>query len=385
MPLAQSSGLPGPDPHYGGQLQDRARAPSPPRAASKLTFTHVEGRPPDGTPYQLASPAIEVRDLARGPLDAATRLSVRLPPLAHRPRLARSRPESDLLARADPDDADGDGISGRPSRVRDPRTGHLVMGRFGWKATQPSLLLQNATALREDLGVTSPVFPDTPCARDDIACRDADAPAVTAAATTATPEIDARDLELLTRYTRLLGPPRRRETAEPDVLRGEALFAQTGCARCHTPHLQTGDVADLPELAHQTIEPYTDLLLHDMGEALSDGHPGDGPPGDAIARERRTAPLWGIGLLHVVSGETRLLHDGRARTLEEAILWHGGEAAPSRDAFTHLPAESPRRPPPLPRLPLTSCGWQCASVDESCRPLRPRPKWDGRMLEQRST
>lgn len=303
--LAGPSGL-GAEPSFGFQLQDRALPPAAPEGRLELAFRAVTGHYPDGSAYDLQAPELAIR----APLAPGTRTSLRSPPSLIGLGLLEAVPDAALLALADPDDADHDGISGRVNRVRD-RTGAEVIGRFGWKASQPSLWLQNATALREDLGVSTPAFPDPGFAP---------------------PELAAADLERLTRYTRLLGPPERRDTGDPEVVRGAELFATSGCAGCHRPQLTTGAVTDLPELAHQTIAPYSDLLLHDLGDALAD----DRPDGDATGREWRTAPLWGLGLLRVVTGDVRLLHDGRARSAEEAILWHGGEAQAARDRFTRL-------------------------------------------------
>jgi CxxC motif-containing protein (DUF1111 family) len=296
-----------PDPAYGLQLQDRALPPLAPEGDVDITARFVDGRYPDGTPFALEAPLVTLTHLRQGPLGPDARISVRLPPSLIGLGLLEAIPAEAILALADPEDADGDGISGRPHHVRDPASGGLTIGRFGWKASQPSLQLQNATALREDLGVTTPVFPDD-----------------------GAPELDAAGLEQLTRYTRLLAPPARRGASDPEVARGEAVFSRLGCAGCHRPRFETGEVTDIPELARQPVAPYSDLLLHDMGDALADHR----PDGQATGREWRTAPLWGVGLLAIVSGEVRLLHDGRARSSEEAILWHGGEAQPSRDRFT---------------------------------------------------
>lgn len=308
-----------PEPTYGVQLQDRALSPAMPDGDFEIAVQARAERYPDDTPFVLEAPVVTVRGLRRGPLHPEARMSVRLPPSLIGLGLLEAIPDEVIVALADPEDADGDGISGRPNRVRDPRTGAVVLGRFGWKASQPSLWAQNATALREDLGVTTPVFPAASCPEGDAGC---------AAVAGATVELDATDLERLTRYTRLLGPPAR-GASDAEVARGEVVFASTGCAACHRPRFETGDVGDLPELAHQTVEPYSDLLLHDMGARLSDGL----PEGEASGQEWRTAPLWGLGRLRVVSGEVRLLHDGRARTPEQAILWHGGEAQAARDRF----------------------------------------------------
>jgi len=329
-PLLLRLGLAGPgdqllpEPAYGTQLQDRALAPFFAEGAFDVTVRPLAGRYPDATVFALELPVVTLRALRAGPLQHDTRLSLRLPPSLIGLGLLEAIPEADILALADPDDTNGDGVSGRPSQVRDPRTGARALGRFGWKASQPSLWLQNATALREDLGVTTPVFPEPVCPAGEPAC----APA-------AAPELAAAELELLTRYTRLLGPPERRGVGDAVVARGEAVFTRVGCAACHHPRFVTGEVADLPELAHRTIEPYSDLLLHDLGEALSDHR----PEGDAHGPEWRTAPLWGLGLLRAVSGEVRLLHDGRAHSPEEAILWHGGEAQAARDRFASAPRE----------------------------------------------
>jgi CxxC motif-containing protein (DUF1111 family) len=226
------------------------------------------------------------------------------------------------------------------------------LGRFGWKAGQPSLRAQNATALREDLGVTTSLHPEQPCAGSGATAPSPSSLSSLSSSPPSSPrppspggaapcpplgapyELSDADLEQLTRYTRLLEPPARRDLAEAEVVRGEQLFARFGCAACHRPELETGDVADLPELSRRRFAPYTDLLLHDLGDGLAD----DRPEGSATGREWRTAPLWGLGLLATVSGRVALLHDGRARTAAEAILWHGGEAQPARDAFAAAPA-----------------------------------------------
>lgn len=312
--VAGGNGEPRPEPTYGWQLQDRALPGHTPEGSFAVAPRQVTGRHSDGTAFTLEAPVVEVRTLAGGPLHPEVRLSLRLPPSLIGLGLLEAVPEAALLALADPEDADGDGLSGRPNRVTSPRGGAPLVGRFGWKAGQPSLRLQNATALHEDLGVSTSLYPED-------------------SALGATLELSDADLEQLTRYTRLLEPPARRDRDAAQVLRGESLFTSFGCAGCHRRELTTGDVADLPELSRRCFEPYTDLLLHDLGDGLAD----DRPEGAASGREWRTAPLWGLGLLRVVSGEVHLLHDGRARTIEEAILWHGGEAQAARDAFSRAP------------------------------------------------
>ncbi|MET0403372.1 MAG: di-heme oxidoredictase family protein, partial [Cystobacter sp.] len=232
--------------------------------------------------------------------------------------------EAHLLEWEDPDDRDGDGISGRANRVWSARRQRVELGRFGWKANQPDLEQQNAAALKGDLGITTPLFPTEACTPTQSACL--------AAPSGGAPELDESKLSALTTYTAALGVPARRGHDAPGVLQGKDVFHRVGCARCHRPSLETGAVEERPEFSHQRLWPYSDLLLHDMGEALADGAE------DFLAsgQEWRTPPLWGLGLTHTVSGHTRLLHDGRARTVLEAILWHGGEAASARDAVLRL-------------------------------------------------
>ena len=242
----------------------------------------------------------------------------------------------DVFAGADPDDADGDGISGRPSVVDDPDTGQRRLGRFGWKASTPSVRLQTARAFSADIGISTPDVPDPwgDCTARQPACRTKPSGVQPGLGDTEAPEPVP---ELVTFYAANLAVPARRDVDDPEVLRGKALFHGAGCAACHTPKFVTRRDADRPEHRFQLIWPYTDLLLHDMGEGLADHR----PVGGASGREWRTPPLWGIGLTGTVSGHTYLLHDGRARGLLEAVLWHGGEALASRDAVAAM--EPPER------------------------------------------
>ena len=220
--------------------------------------------------------------------------------------LLEAIPERDIIELADPQDKDNDGISGKPNRVWDVRQKTLVLGRFGLKANNPNLFQQNAAAYVNDMGVTNPLFPEK----------------------NGTHEIDLKTLNAVTFYTQTLSVPGRTLTHDAGVRKGEKLFAQANCAACHIAALKTGN-HPVKAVANQTIYPYTDLLLHDMGEGLADGR----PDFDASGSEWRTAPLWGVGLTQTVLPYSGYLHDGRARTLEEAILWHGGEAERSKDMF----------------------------------------------------
>ena len=231
-----------------------------------------------------------------------------------------------MLALADPDDADDDGISGRVNHVLDP-SGTLVIGRFGWKANVATVEQQTAGAFHGDIGITSRLHSEQDCTASEPECR--------AAIDGGQPELDDAKLQRVTFYTRTLAVPARRDVGDPETEAGARLFDDLGCSSCHRPELQTGD-AEIAATSNQTIRPYTDLLLHDMGEGLADGR----PDGEATSSEWRTAPLWGIGLIDDVNGHTRLLHDGRARDVEEAILWHGGEAAAAQARFVQLDASA---------------------------------------------
>jgi len=210
--------------------------------------------------------------------------------------------------------------------VWDEEAGQKRLGRFGWKANQPTVRQQVAGAFQGDIGITSPVFPE----ENHTAAQELEQ--IPSGVAAGEPEISEKLLDAVTFYSMTLAVPARDDYDQPEVLRGKQLFTQLDCARCHTPKYRTGDLAGFPELSGQTIFPYTDLLLHDMGQALTDGR----PDGDADGNEWRTPPLWGLSLVETVNKHSTLLHDGRARNVEEAILWHGGEAAASRDAFKQL-------------------------------------------------
>jgi CxxC motif-containing protein (DUF1111 family) len=306
--LGDASG--GGDPRYGRQLRRQGHGvPTP--GSFVVEWEEVAGHYPSGERFVLRRPVVRLTALAHGPLHQSTRTSLRMPPAMVGLGLLEAVPEEALLAAADPSDRDGDGISGRAQRGLDPVSHRAALGRFGWKAGQPSLLGQAATALAEDLGVVSPF----------------------AAAAGGDAEITGEEVATLVRYLRGLGVPGRRDWDTPLVRRGQALFTEIGCAGCHRPRLTTGVLPGWPELSAQTIRPYTDLLLHDLGDELADAV----GEGEASGREWRTAPLWGLGLLPEVSGDAGLLHDGRARSAEEAILWHGGEAERARTRWKGLP------------------------------------------------
>ena len=323
----------GGDPVYGNQLHVSA---VPGVAAEGLVRIEQEPWPvpgaafPDGTPRTLERPTYAVDELGYGPLDPATRLSPRLAPAMAGVGLLGAIDEADLLAYADPDDADGDGISGRPNLQAMP-DGGVRMGRFGLKAAAATVREQVAHALFVDMGLSNPRLPG---ARGDCTAAQAVCDELADGVQPRLGDTEAPDpmLELLTFYSERLAVPVRRDVDDPEVLAGKAAFADAGCTGCHVPkHVTSRDAA--PALAFQLIWPYTDLLLHDMGEGLADG----AGEGVATGTEWRTAPLWGIGAAKTVNPRTGYLHDGRADTLLEAVLWHGGEAAASRDAVLEMP------------------------------------------------
>lgn len=262
------------------------------------------------------------------------RFSARLAPPLVGMGLLEAIAETTVLEWSDPDDADGDGISGRVQRVGDPVTGELRLGRFGWKAGAGSLTHQIAGALNTDMGVMTSVMSEPDCGSAQLDCADASGP-----------ELADEHLHDLVKYVALLGVRARRDLDDTDALRGEELFGELGCASCHRPTMTTSPFHPLAELRSQVIHPYSDLLLHDMGPGLAD----DLGEGEASGAEWRTTPLWGLGVSACVTGGVEgpfqqqtctphesYLHDGRARTLDEAIRWHGGEGEASQQAYEAL-------------------------------------------------
>ena len=322
-------GEPVPDPVYGGQLQDRAINGVEPEGTIRIELTEVTGTYADGSSYSLMAPTYSIDAPAYGPLADDVMISPRIAPAVFGVGLLEAVPAATQEALSDPDDADGDGVSGRVNMVLDA-DGALVPGRFGWKANVATVNEQNAGAFLGDIGITTSLHPVENCTPTEVECA--------AAPNGGEPEVDDDKLARVTFYTRTLAVPERRDVGTVDTDAGETLFTEIGCASCHTPTLVTG-TTDITDLSDQTIHPYTDLLVHDMGPALADGR----PDGQASGTEWRTAPLWGIGLVESISGHTRFLHDGRARNLTEAILWHGGEAESARASFLVLPAEDRRR------------------------------------------
>jgi len=313
------------EPTYGGQLQNFSIAGLHSEGSMVVTYKPVDVELADGTIVTLRSPTYGVSDLNYGPMHPDAMFSPRLAPPMIGMGLLEDIPADDILARADPDDADGDGISGRPNWSWNVAEDRLMLGRFGWKAGEPTIAQQSAHAFAGDIGISSAVAGawSGDCTEFQTDCRNAP---------------DGRDpdegvevpqtmFDLVVFYARNLAVPARRDIDDPQVLAGKQLFYESGCIGCHVPKFVTGRETE-PEQAFQLIWPYSDLLLHDMGDALADHR----PEGAADGSEWRTAPLWGLGLAETAAGgRAYYLHDGRATTILEAILWHGGEAEASKD------------------------------------------------------
>jgi CxxC motif-containing protein (DUF1111 family) len=292
-------------PGYGTQLQDHATQGLLPEVVVNLSWLeHVEMLD-DGTAVGLRAPITDIRTPSGGFLPQGSLFSYRQAPGAFGLGLLDAVDDATILALADPDDADGDGISGRPNMVWDAETSATEVGRFGHKCSAPNIRMQTAGAFANDMGLSNKIFPDPGNQRD----------------------VSDDQYEQTVFFVKTLAVPAAGSRGATALL-GRDRFSDFGCVSCHVSTLVTGD-SPIALLAHQTIHPYTDLLLHDMGDGLSDGRPDFA----ALDTEWRTAPLWGLGLVQIVSPQATFLHDGRARTLEEAIMWHGGEAASAKEAY----------------------------------------------------
>ena len=309
------------DPIYGGQVQPLAIAGVPPEARVRRIEQIVEHTLVAGTVERLQRPQYELTTLAHGPLARGMALSPRIANAIAGDGLLDAVPADAIRALEDPEDRDGDGVSGRVAWLT--VGGARALGRFGWKAAQPDVRHQCAAAFLGDIGITTGVFPEENCPPTQAAC--------VAAPNGGRPEMNDARLDAVAAYVRLLGVPPRRGVDDAEVGAGRTAFYAVGCAACHRPSFVTAGAWE-SELDGQTIWPYTDLLLHDMGEGLGDGV----TEGAAQGREWRTAPLWGLGLLATVHGAVALLHDGRARSVREAILWHDGEGRGARRRFESL-------------------------------------------------
>ncbi|MCK2166238.1 di-heme oxidoredictase family protein [Thalassospira xiamenensis] len=322
-----------PDPVYGGQFQDFSIPSVPAEGKVTVRYDTQTIELADGSMVELRHPTYGMADLAYGPLHNDVMISPRIAPPMIGLGLLEAIPDEVLLANADPQDRDGNGISGRVNRVWDIAKNEVAIGRFGWKAGMPTLDQQNQNAFQFDIGLSTPLYPNaySDCTEAQSLCR--------GAPNGNDPEFDnleAHDqiTDLVLYYARNIAPPMRQNASDPDVMAGRKIFNSIGCASCHTPSYQLPERADMPEQSGQVIWPYSDLLLHDMGDGLADHR----PEADASGTEWRTPPLWGLGRAQEIDPRAGYLHDGRARSILEAVLWHGGEANPARDAVTFLPS-----------------------------------------------
>lgn len=320
-----------PDPTYGTQLQDFALPGLAAEYQLEITYTEEQIALSEGETASLRHPTYTAAELGYGPLSEGAMLSPRVAPQMIGLGLLEAVRAQDILDGTDPEDTDGDGISGRANLVWSDEFQTVMLGRFGHKAGMATIREQSAGAFAGDMGISNPIFADPfgECTTIQDACVNAPHGDGDARGT----EIDTEGLDLVTFYSRNLAVPARRDVDDAQVLRGKQVFYDTGCTACHRPSYVTHRLEDRPEQSFQLIWPYTDMLLHDMGEGLADHR----PEARATGREWRTAPLWGIGLTEVVSGHSYFLHDGRARSLLEAVLWHGGEAQAARDAVIGMP------------------------------------------------
>ena len=308
---------------YGHQLQDNAILGSTVKGKMSITYQTVTETLADGTVVELQKPIYQVNNLGYGPLAGNVMISPRVANQMVGLGLIEAVPQSTWLSFADENDSNGDGISGRANYVYDVESNSLKMGLFGWKANQPSIKQQVAAAFLNDMGITSTLFPNeyAPTGVD-----------ISGIPNGGSPEIPDVAFNRVVLYSKTLSVPMRRNFNDANVLNGKKIFGDMNCIACHKPKVETGNNYAVAGLRNQVIRPYTDMLLHDMGTGLADG------AADFLAtgNEWRTQPLWGIGLIETVNGHTRYLHDGRARNLTEAILWHGGEAQQAKDAFKAL-------------------------------------------------
>jgi CxxC motif-containing protein (DUF1111 family) len=329
--LADKTLLRIPDPIYGGQLQEFGVPGLKGEGEVEISYDEMPVTLSGGETASLRKPTYRLVDPAYGPPDPELMLSPRVSPQMIGLGLVEAIHEADIMALADPDDRDKDGISGKPSMLRHPDTGELALGRFGWKASQVTIGQQSADAFADDIGISNPK-----AARHwgDCTAKQPECLQMANGVQERLGDTEAPDpvLDLVDFYSRNLAVPARRDVDDKTVLRGKQIFYESGCTACHNPKFVTR--RDAPEKAHQfqLIWPYSDFLLHDMGEGLADGM----TVGDASGSEWRTPPLWGIGLTQTVSGHTLFLHDGRARNFLEAILWHGGEGQAARDRVAAL-------------------------------------------------
>lgn len=325
-----------PEPTYGGQLQDLAVTGHKSEGKIHIEYQEQTIQLAGGEQVSLRHPSYSISNLHYGPLHPQTMMSVRVASPMIGLGLLEAIASADIFSLEDPTDRNNDGISGKANRVWDIELAKTSLGRFGWKAGQPSLNQQSSGAFNGDIGISSPLFKASSgdCTKAQAIC--IQAPHGNSIQHNNL-EIGETAMEFVTFYTRNLAVPQRQNSHNKDVLKGKEIFYTTGCTACHQPSYITSANAEV-EQAQQQIWPYTDLLLHDMGEGLADQR----PEYLATGSEWRTAPLWGVGLTKTVNKHTFLLHDGRARNTLEAIIWHGGEAAVAQQKVVNMSPQERR-------------------------------------------
>ena len=314
-----------PDPNYGNQLNDQSNPGIAEKGNFSISYETITGKYTDGTLYELQKPLYNLEVSNYGSISGNVMVSPRVAQQMIGLGLLEAITDIQITEIADEFDSDNDGISGRPNYVWDKLKKEKAIGRFGWKANQPSLRQQDADAFLGDIGITTSINPNENCITG--ACENA--------INGGSPEFEDTFLDALELYTQTLAPPYRKDAEIPEVLKGKQVFFDMKCTSCHTPYFVTGP-HPIHALSNQLIFPYTDLLLHDMGNDLADNR----PDFEANGNEWRTPPLWGIGQFKTINNHTRYMHDGRARNIEEAILWHGGEAQKSKEDYLNLNKEN---------------------------------------------
>jgi CxxC motif-containing protein (DUF1111 family) len=331
LPGTDAYGEPVPHPVYGNQLQvfgiygESLSNPVVGEADLRIDWEPQKTTLADGTEVELRRPQNRITKLAFGPLGEKTLTSLRNTPVVYGMGYLDAVPEADILALAAMQKSQG--LNGRPNYVKDDATGKQLLGRFGWKANQPTLKQQVAAAHMGDMGITSTLYQEQNCPKVQVQCQNAH--------TTGKHELTDQAWDAVTFFLAGVEVPKRPTPDSDKYIQGEKLFRGAGCTGCHVPELKTGKFPTLKAIENKQFHPYTDLLLHDMGDDLADNR----PDFKAGGRDWRTAPLWGVGLSRRVNGSMDLLHDGRARSVLEAILWHGGEAKKARDQFANMKKE----------------------------------------------
>ena len=325
IPGETPHGGPKPDPNYGQDIQsfDMVTRSDPDARAGEgevfIDWVNSNFTFPDGSTIELRKPSVRVENLNFGPLADNVMISLRNTQAILGMGYLEAISEKDILKQVEKQKAMG--LNGRPNYVRDDINKKISLGRFGWKANQPSIKQQVASAFLADIGINSAIYPEQSCTPVQKECL--------AAISGKEPELRDELWEPITFWSQSLDVPAQRNREAAEFKTGEKLFESAGCSGCHVPEMRTGKYAAVPRLSNKLIRPYTDLLLHDMGPDLADGR----PDFKASGSDWRTPPLWGIGLSMQVNASNSFLHDGRARNLLEAIVWHGGEAKTSRDKF----------------------------------------------------